>query len=200
LSLREAARKGLGIAQQETLIGMVARFNPQKDHGTLLAALGQVASAGISFRCILVGARMDPSNESIARQSSQFGLSDRLILLGPREDIPALMNAMDINVLSSSFGEAFPNVLAEAMACGTPCVTTDVGDAAGIVADTGWVVPPKQVGALAEAIVTAIREQEDSERWKSRQLECRKRVEKELSVDMMVNAYVKIWQDLLAGK
>jgi glycosyltransferase involved in cell wall biosynthesis len=198
-TLREATREELGIEQQETLIGMVARFNPQKDHETLLAALAHVVTAGIDFRCILAGAGMDGSNQLIAHQSSMLGLVDRIILLGPRGDVPALMNAMDINVLSS-FAEAFPNVLAEAMACGTPCVTTDVGDAAVIVADTGWVVQPKQARELAEAIIAAIREREDTDSWKKRQVACRKRVEKEFGIDAMVAAYNQHWRDLFADK
>jgi glycosyltransferase involved in cell wall biosynthesis len=179
---------------------MVARFNPQKDHQTLLAALAQVASAGFDFRCILVGAGMAQSNESITRQSATFGLADRIILLGPREDIPGIMNALDINVLSSSFGEAFPNVLAEAMACGTPCVTTDVGDAATIVEDTGWVVQPKRARILAEAIIAAVREREVPDAWKKRQVECRKRVEKEFGIDVMVAAYDQTWRGLFADR
>ena len=92
-------------------------------------------------------------------------LTDHIFLLGERNDIPAVMNGIDLFVLSS-ISEAFPNVLNEAMACGTPCVTTNVGDASLIVDNTGWVVSPKDPKAIANAVFKAVDEkQSDNLTW-----------------------------------
>ncbi len=134
-------RESLGLAANRPVIGLVARFDPQKDHPNLIAALKRVRFAGWEFETVLVGTDVVAENAILTDLINEARLQESVHLLGRRDDIPALMNVLDLHVLSSSYGEAFPNVLAEAMACGTPCVTTDVGDAALIVAETGWVVP-----------------------------------------------------------
>jgi glycosyltransferase involved in cell wall biosynthesis len=118
-------------------------------------------------------------------------------LLGQINDIPHIMNALDLHVLPSAYGEAFPNVVAEAMACGTPCVVTDVGDAAYIVGETGWVVPPRDANALAEAIVAALEEINDVDRSKQRSRHARSRIEEHFSIERMVGDYQKCWRELV---
>src|ERR1019366_290954 len=72
-------------------------------------------------------------------------------LLGERGDTARLSASLDIGALSSAYGEAFPNVLGEMMACGVPCVATDVGDSGVIIADTGRLVPIRNPQALVSA-------------------------------------------------
>jgi glycosyltransferase involved in cell wall biosynthesis len=194
VAAQERLRAQWGVAADEPLIGMVARFDPAKDHATLLAALGRFARTGAAFNAVLVGTGMDASNAALRAAISAEKLDRRVRLLGRRDDVPAVMNALDLHVLSSR-AEAFPNVLAEAMACGTPCVTTDVGDAALIVGDTGWVVPPRDTEALAAAIGEALRERADcAGHWQARRRAARERVAGEFDIERMVAAYRAVWQ------
>lgn len=190
-------RIALGLPTDVPLIGLVARFDPQKDHANLLAALEHIKRQGQAFHCLLVGTGMDAANTTLADWLHQHDLTDRVTLLGRRNDIDAVMNALDVHVLSS-LGEAFPNVLAEAMACGTPCVTTDVGDAAYIVGDTGWVVPPQDPEALAQGIQSALAALADTSAWQARQLAARQRIEDNFTIERVVGMYDAVWREGLA--
>jgi glycosyltransferase involved in cell wall biosynthesis len=187
-------REEWGIAPSTPLLGMVGRFDPQKDHGNLIQALGLLKQQGVEFRCALVGNGLVSANDELGGWLRRHDVLDRVLLVGRRNDIPAVMNALDLHVLSSAYGEAFPNVLAEAMACGTPCVTTDVGDAAVIVADTGWVVPPRNPQALAKAMVQAFKARQESTSWQARRQAARERVADKFSIERMVSAYRQVWQ------
>lgn len=189
-------RNSIGLGQSKLLLGMVGRYNPQKDHLNLLQALSLVKKAGYKFKCVLIGREIERNNQILFEQVYNLKLTEEVILLGQRTDIPHIMNALDINVLASSFGEGFPNVLAEAMACGTPCVTTNVGDAGLIVKSTGWVVSPRNYNELADAIISAIKEKElQNEKWLNRSKECRKRVEDNFGINSMINNYHAAWSN-----
>lgn len=191
---RARLREEWRIPDGTCLIGMVGRFDAQKDHRSLLRALELVHRRGIDYQCVLAGTGMSPDNSTLAQWIEAGNLGSRVHLLGRRNDIPAVMNALDIHILSSRFGEAFSNVLAEAMACGTPCVTTDVGDAAEIVGDTGWVVKSGCPEALSTALGEAIAGVSSRGEWHRRQAACRSRVEERYSIERMVAAYRETWQ------
>ena len=191
-SLGFAIRSDLLLKKNDLVLGMVGRYDPAKDHNYLLLALSHLKSKSLEFKCLLVGKALSAENKELFDKLAQLDLLNNVILLEQRTDIPAVMNAIDIHVLSS-YSEAFPNVLAEAMACGTPCVTTDVGDAGLIVGDTGWVVPPRDPEALAAAIETAINERNSSIKWQARKESARQRIVENFSVEKMVESYKAAW-------
>ncbi len=186
---RTQTRADFGVVGDEVLLGMVARLDPQKDHLNLLNALAILRRSN-TFKCLLVGKGLDEGSQ-LRPEIESRGLGDHVLLVGQRADIPNIMNAIDIFCLSSAFSEAFPNVLCEAMACGTPCVTTDVGDSAFIVGDTGWVVPPRSPERLAAALVSAIAALPDP----GRQAAARRRIVENFSVERMAEAYRSVWSD-----
>lgn len=138
-----------GIDEKTVLIGLVGRIDPMKDHKTFLHAVKIFDQEGCSVRFVCIGDGKEPYKSEIRSLSMALGLNGSLIWAGERYDMAAVYNAMDI-VTSSSFGEGFSNVIGEAMACGVPCVVTDVGDSAIIVGETGVIVPPKDPQALAD--------------------------------------------------
>jgi len=160
--LGQLVRRDLAIPEDALVIGHVARFHPMKDHASFLRAAVQVARAMPNTRFLLAGRNVDLVNSAL------FGIvpSDfvgRFHFMGERDDVPALMQAMDI-FCQSSWSEAFPNVLGEAMALGVPCVATDVGDSRDIVADTGMIVPRSDSEALARGLLAMLSKSSDERR------------------------------------
>lgn len=185
-------RRDLRLEDDKVVLGMVGRYDPLKDHNNLLKALNIVVRQEFNFVCLLVGRGLTKENRELVNKIYQLNLSDHLLLLGQRNDIPTVMNALDLHLLSS-MSEGFPNVLAEAMACGTPCITTDVGDASVIVGNTGWVVPAQNSEALANAIVEAIKEKKDMQSWQLRKNACREHIVSNFSIEEMIKQYHSIW-------
>jgi glycosyltransferase involved in cell wall biosynthesis len=158
LGARAELRAELGVPAEAPLLGLVARLDPQKDLGTFIQAARQVQAARPDSRLLLCGQGLHPNNPEFVAGLADSGLGESTHLLGPRSDTPRVFAALDLLVSSSAYGEGFPNVIGEAMACGVPCAVTDVGDSADIVADTGVAVPPRDPQALAGAIVRLLRE------------------------------------------
>jgi glycosyltransferase involved in cell wall biosynthesis len=150
---RGSVRAELGVAPGAPLVGMVARFDPQKDHATFLRAARAVADARPDAQFVLLGDGVQADNPEMAALVRAAAPGLRPHLLGRRDDVARLAAALDVAVLSSAYGEGFPNVVGEAMACGVPCVVTDTGDSAAVVGGTGRVVPPRDAPALADAVL-----------------------------------------------
>lgn len=148
---RASVRSELGLAADAILIGLMGRYHPMKDHANFLQAAALISKKYPETHFLLIGRGVDHDNPVLHRSIQELRLARQTHLLGERNDIPRLAAALDVFSLSSAYGESFPNVIGEAMACEVSCVVTDVGDAVWIVGDAGRVVPPRDPRALADA-------------------------------------------------
>lgn len=152
---RSSVRAELGLGDDVPLVGLIARNDPSKNHLGFIEAACQVQKAIPKANFLMAGTGIDCKNVGIATAIERTNSSQIFHLLGQRDDVPRLMAALDV-LASTSSGEAFPNVLGEAMACAIPCVVTDAGDSADIVGDAGHVVAVGDMNRLAAHIVEVL--------------------------------------------
>ena len=192
---RQRARQQLGISDTDSLVGIIARYDPMKDHANFFAMARQLAKQRSDVHFMLVGRGCEPGQAWTAAAKAELG--GRLHLMGERKDVPDLLPALDIMTLTSAYGEGFPNVLGEALASGIPCVATDVGDAARILGNAGLVVPPRDPAALVAA-VQKILDMPMAERDAWRQ-QMRQRAEQEFSLADVIARYERMYREIMAG-
>jgi glycosyltransferase involved in cell wall biosynthesis len=147
----------LGLDRSRPVIGLIARYHPMKDHALFVRAAARVAQEFPSLVVVMAGTGVDERNGVLWDTIRAHGLSSRVRLLGELADPAPVLNMLDVVCLTSSWGEGFPNVLGEAMLCGKPCVTTDVGDAPVVVGESGAVVPVGQADLFAERVCELLR-------------------------------------------
>jgi glycosyltransferase involved in cell wall biosynthesis len=189
---RAKVRSALGLEDDDFVLGCFARWAAMKGHPLLFEAISRLKEQGLRPRLLLAGTRMELSNPELKGLIQQFGVEAECICLGERSDMQDLMAAIDGLVLSSIYGEAFPMVLGEAMACQIPCVATDVGDSAYLVGEAGFIVPPSDVGALTDALAKLIR-MSPQNRAALGTL-ARDRVTSRFSIDTMTDAYLQLYR------
>jgi glycosyltransferase involved in cell wall biosynthesis len=190
-SARASLRAELGLVPESLLVGIAARFHRQKDHRNFIQAAARLHQAAPDVHFVLCGMNVDGRNQLLMDWVRSAGLEGRCHLLGAREDMPRIFAGIDIAAISS-ISEAFPVVLGEAMACGIPCVTTDVGDCAMIVGDTGLVVPPQNPEALAGALEKLIRIGPEGRRVLG--IAARERVQQRFALAATVDRYQQIYE------
>jgi glycosyltransferase involved in cell wall biosynthesis len=139
----------LGLDGDTLVVGLVARYHPQKDHSNFIQAAALLHSEMPDVRFILCGEGNTEDNADLSRMIKEAGIQGRIALLGRRDDMASIQASLDVASSAAASGEGFPNILGEAMSCGVPCVVTDVGDSAEIVGDCGIVVKPRDPEALA---------------------------------------------------
>ena len=147
---KAALRTRLGLRPNATTVGLVARYHPMKDVETFLRAASFFRRNHTNSQFVLSGEGFTPDNSILVAMIEALDLSGHISLLGPRSDIDLIYPTLDALALCSIYGEGFPNVLCEAMACSVPCVATDVGDSAQIIGDCGLIVPMRNPEALAQ--------------------------------------------------
>ncbi len=195
---RAVVRQEWALTPEAPVVGCVARWDPLKDHDNLCAAIALVRRTRPEVRLVLMGEGMTADNAALLRLLAQHGLDDGVLLLGRRSDVPRLMQGLDVHVLASR-AEGFPNVLAEAMAAGVACVTTDVGDAALIAGTAARVVPPRDAPALAAALDAALAARGSSAE-QERIDQGRARVQARFGLPTVVARWEAVWTALAAGR
>jgi glycosyltransferase involved in cell wall biosynthesis len=186
-------RTELGIPQETPLVGLVARLHPLKDHATFLRTAALVAARRADVQFIVAGRRVADSLD-LRDAAARVGDGCRVHVIGETSNVARLLAALDVAV-SSSTSEGFPNVVAEAMACGTPCAVTDVGDSAIVVGDTGLVVPPRDAAALADAVLRLLELPVDERQALG--LRARARIMRHYSLTDVAARYRSLYEELI---
>jgi len=189
-------RSELGISPHHSVVGLLARLEPQKDPLNFLRAAAIVVKKVPTASCLVIGGgSLQPELE---REAQALGLGDRVTFTGPRRDVARLLAACDVSVISS-VKEGMSNSIMESMAAGKPMVATRVGGNAELIADgeTGFLVPPRDPGALAEAIERIL---EDPALAKAMGHQARVRIAERFSVAAMVRSMERLYGEALATK
>ena len=194
---RQRFREELGIAPDTLLIGLAARFHPVKDHRGFLKAARGLVDQKKNVRFLLCGPGVHSGNEALMALITRENLHDQVLLLGSRTDMNRIYRALDLLVLSS-ISEAFGGVLAEAMASGTPCVSTRVGISSEILGTSGWLSEPSNPEDLLKALLSACA-CDDLER-RDRGKAARERIVERYNVIHMVDRYDRLFTGLLNSK
>jgi glycosyltransferase involved in cell wall biosynthesis len=195
LEARHSTRKKWSISEHETVIGLVGRVDIMKGHPTFLRAAAELAKESPNVKFVCVGYGPESYMSELRIMGDKLGLRDRLIWAGSSNCMVAIYNALDF-LTSTSIGEGFSNVIGEAMACGVPCVVTDVGDSALIVGETGSIVPPNAPSVVAKAWRDWL--SMPKETLSARRLQARSRIESNFSLRAMVTKTESALLDLQA--
>lgn len=195
---RTAVRQELGIPEDRVVVGMVARYHAMKDHAMSLRAAAHLAERRPDVMFVYAGWHVDADNAEITGLIDTLGLAGRVRLLGERHDVARLYASFDAYWMSSvarGVTEGFPNVIAEAMACGVPCIATNVGDAATIIGDTGRVVDSQDWRAFADATSELL--EPGGAESRRRGIEARTRIVRDYSLDVIAAAYDDLYHEVL---
>ncbi|MEL6927019.1 MAG: glycosyltransferase [Cyanobacteria bacterium J06600_6] len=193
--IRQKFRQELGVNDETFLIGSVARYHPMKDHANFLRAAKILLESHPETMFVMLGTEVDDNNPELTSLIEELGIGDRVRMLGQRGDVPQITPALDILTSSSAFGEAFPLVIGEAMACEVPCVVTDIGDSGWIVGDSGRVVPPKNAAALAKGWEEVVNMSVTDRAYLGKS--ARNRIVENFSLTSIVDRYEQLYQSLV---
>jgi glycosyltransferase involved in cell wall biosynthesis len=193
---RRRIRAELGIGEQTVVIGLIARYHPMKDHVGFLKAAGFAVKKNQNVRFVLAGKGITTDEPTLRRAIEENQIKDHTLLLGERADMPELTASFDIACSASAWGEGSSNAVGEAMACGVPCVVTDVGDSALLVGETGLAVPPKDPQAFADALSQLVEAGPMQRRHLGQA--ARSRIETEFNLSSIAQRYEDLYRQHLA--
>jgi glycosyltransferase involved in cell wall biosynthesis len=190
---RARARRALGLDPARRLVAQIGRLEPQKDYPTYLDAAARIAADVPDVDFLVVGeGRL---RDALETEAAARGLGDRVRFTGVRHDVPALLGAVDVCVLTSLY-EGLPNVVIEAMATGAVAVATDVGGARELVVpdETGFIVPVRRPDLVADATIALLR---DADRARRMAVAAHARIVERFTVDAMVRRTSAVYEECL---
>jgi len=154
-ALRAQTRRELKISDEKLVVGIIGRYDSVKNHAGFFRSIAEVMRKNAAVIAVAAGAGITAKNRDLAALMAELGIADKVLLLGKRDDVTALLNCCDV-LVCSSFSESFPRILGEAMACETPCVSTDVGEARSILGNCGGVIAkePEELGGAIEKLLS----------------------------------------------
>jgi glycosyltransferase involved in cell wall biosynthesis len=190
--MRNEYRRQFGLAPSDQVIGMAARLTPVKNHRGVLAAVRNLANAGMPVTLALAGD--GPLRSELQRVAHDLNLGSRVRFLGDLPNVDQFLNSLDVFVLNSD-SEGMSNTILEAMACGLPVIATNVGSNSEVVRDneTGLLVPPRDCAALTHAISSLV---VDDRLRQSMGAKGRSRILQLYTMDKMVRNYSQLYHNL----
>lgn len=192
--IRAGFRESLGLGESDFIVGMVARYDPIKDYSNFFDAAGRLNKCFNKVYFVLAGRGMNKTNYDVMKMIQKHGVKDNTFLLGERDNLPEIIPSFDVGTLSS-FSEGFPNVLGEYMSCGVHSVSTNVGDSANIIGNTGIIVPPNNPEALAKAWFDLLAMK--SEQRAKLGMKARQRIVEKFSILKVVEKYENFYFEIL---
>ena len=178
------------------VIGMFARWHRQKNHAGMLRAISRLSQSGVNLKLVLAGAGMEPANKKLCRLINRYDLDGKVDLLGNLQSLGEPMKNIALHVMPSTFGEAFPNSVAETMLSGIPNIVTDVGDSATIVGSTGWIIKPNNPDALYLSLKEATGARANLEQ---RGIASRERILRQFPMRKMIETYENLFHEVHVG-
>ena len=187
-------RNSLNLRKDSVIFGMACRYHPQKDFKTLFESLSLIKKRGImDFKIVLVGSNLNYDNFELVNIIKRYKLEEFVLLNGVSNDIKDFFAVIDLYFMTSSYGEGFPNVIAEAMSCGIPCISTNVGEAAKIISSLGSVVEPQKPDLFAVEIIRFLKMIEDKSTFGELKNQCREFIGSNYSLSKMISDYNNVW-------
>lgn len=179
------------------IYGMVARYHPQKNHFLLLEAINELKKNenfdNLFF--VFTGENINYDNHELVNKINEYGINDKIKLLGSTEDMNLFYNSIDILILPSGYGEGFPNVIGEAMLTGTPCIVADSGDSEDIVSNYGWVVSKNSLSELKNKIIESFYfYKKNNNNLKELSNNCIRHIEKNYDIKNIAITYNQLWR------
>lgn len=187
------SRRTLGMPENIFNIGIIARLDPVKNHKMLLDAIYNIVKNKLSVHLWIVGSGKE--KEKIEKETKRLEIEEYVSLLGERNDVPIILNALDCLVLSS-FSEGFPVTILEAMSAGLPIIATDVGGNREIIKNgrSGILVKSNSSEELAKAIISLMKDRKLREKIG---LTAKQQFEKYYSMEKMIVEMTEIYRRAL---